>query len=218
MDFTNEFSVGVGVDHAWEVLTDLERIAPCMPGAELTGVTDDGYSGTVKIKVGPITSQYKGVATFEEQDPVNHTAVLRAKGRDIRGQGNADALITAKLEPDGPDGAATKVTVHTHLNITGKIAQMGRGLIADVSDKLLKQFVTSLEEELSREPAATAPASAAAEAVAPAAAAAAAPEPARREVEALDLMSLARGAVLKRAIPVVVVLVLVVVLLVWLLA
>jgi hypothetical protein len=146
MELSNEFTVGVPVAEAWQVVTDLERIAPCMPGAQLQEVEGDEYRGIVKIKVGPITAQYKGVASFLEQDPAAYRAVLRAEGRDTRGQGNASATITAVLVPEGDDN--TKITVDTDLTITGKVAQFGRGVLADVSTKLIGQFADSLNAEL----------------------------------------------------------------------
>jgi len=145
VELTNEFTVSVPVDQAWSVLTDLERIAPCMPGAELQEVEGDEFRGVVKVKVGPITAQYKGVASFQERDDANHKAVIRAEGRDTRGQGNASATITATLVPEG-DG--TKVSVVTDLTVTGKVAQFGRGVMADVSAKLMDQFVKALEADV----------------------------------------------------------------------
>ncbi len=145
MELTNDFTVPVPVEQAWEVLTDIERIAPCMPGAQLQEVEGEEYRGIVKVKVGPITAQYKGAATFVERDDVAHKAVLRAEGRDTRGQGNASATITATLEPAG---GGTKVRVHTDLTVTGKVAQFGRGVLADVSAKLLGQFVACLEQDV----------------------------------------------------------------------
>ena len=145
MELQNEFTVGVAVDKAWALLTDLEQIAPCMPGAKLEGIEGDNYLGLVKVKVGPITMSYKGTATFVERDDEKHCAILRAEGRDTRGQGNAAATIMAQLEPDGD---RTRVTVVTDLNITGKVAQFGRGALADVSTKLLGQFVERLEADL----------------------------------------------------------------------
>jgi len=142
MELTNEFTVGVPVERAWQVLTDVEGIAPCMPGAELQEVAGDEYRGIVKVKVGPITAQYKGAARFVELDERGRRAVLRAEGRDTRGQGNANATITATLVPDG-DG--TRVSVLTDLAVTGRVAQFGRGVLADVSAKLLGQFVSCLE-------------------------------------------------------------------------
>jgi carbon monoxide dehydrogenase subunit G len=142
MELTNDFRVAVPPSTAWSVLTDVERIAPCMPGAQLQEVEGDEYRGVVKVKVGPITAQYKGTASFVELDEDNHRAVLKAQGRDTRGQGNASATITATLVPDGE---GTHVTVQTDLTVTGKVAQFGRGVMADVSNKLLGQFVECLE-------------------------------------------------------------------------
>jgi uncharacterized protein len=145
MELTNEFRVGVPVERAWEVLTDVELIAPCMPGAQLQEIEGEEYRGVVKVKVGPITAQYKGVARFLEKDEAAHKVVLRAEGRETRGQGNANATITATMTPDG-DG--TEVAVVTDLTITGRVAQFGRGVLADVSSKLLGQFVDCLESKL----------------------------------------------------------------------
>jgi carbon monoxide dehydrogenase subunit G len=145
MELSNEFVVPVGVDEAWVLLTDVERIAPCMPGAELQEIDGDEYRGVVKVKVGPITAQYKGKATFVEKDDAVHKAVLRAEGRDTRGQGNANATITATLVSE--DGG-TRVKVVTDLAITGRAAQFGRGVMADVSTKLLGQFVSCLEKNV----------------------------------------------------------------------
>ena len=162
MELTNTFRVGLPVAEAWAVLTDVERIAPCLPGAQLQEVEGDEYRGVVKVKVGPITAQYKGKATFQNLDVDNHVAILRAEGRDTRGQGNANATITATLTPDG-DG--TTVEVVTDLAITGRVAQFGRGTLADVSTKLLNQFVECLESTVMAAPAGGAnPPSAAAEA------------------------------------------------------
>ena len=145
MELTNEFRVGVPVERAWEVLTDVELIAPCMPGAQLQEIEGEEYRGVVKVKVGPITAQYKGAARFLEKDEAAHRVVLRAEGRETRGQGNANATITATMDPDG-DG--TKVAVVTDLTVTGRVAQFGRGVLADVSSKLLGQFVDCLEGKL----------------------------------------------------------------------
>lgn len=154
MELTNDFRVALPVEQAWEVLTDLERIAPCMPGAQLQEIEGDEHRGVVKIKVGPITAQYKGQAVFLDRDAVNHVAVLRAEGRETRGQGNANATITAVLTADG-DGTA--VSIVTDLTVTGRVAQFGRGVLADVSAKLLDQFVDSLERMvLADQPAAAA--------------------------------------------------------------
>jgi uncharacterized protein len=142
MELTNEFEVAVPVAEAWSVLTDVERIAPCLPGAELKEVEGDEYRGLVKVKVGPITASYRGAAHFTELDEVAHRAVLQAEGRETRGQGNASATIVATLSASD---LGTKVQVATELSITGKVAQFGRGVLADVSAKLLDQFVQNLE-------------------------------------------------------------------------
>ena len=145
MDLANEFRVPLAVDEAWTVLTNIERIAPCMPGATLEGVEGDEYRGTVKVKVGPMSAQYRGTVRFLERDKAGYKAVLRAEGREARGQGKAAATITATITPDG-DGSAVNVT--TDLTISGKVAQFGRGVLADVSARLMGQFVDALQQDL----------------------------------------------------------------------
>lgn len=193
MELKNEFSVSVPVDEAWKVLTDLERVAPCMPGFELLEVDGEEYRGAVKVKVGPMVAQYKGVATFSERDEANHRAVIAAEGRDVRGQGNAKALITATVEPEG---SGSHVSMLTDLKITGKVAQFGRGVLADVSNKLLGQFVEALEADLASgaSVAATGEAQGSSTPVAP-----------KAETEAVDLLATAGSSVLKRVGPIVVV-------------
>lgn len=145
MELTNEFHVSVPIDVAWAVLTDLERVAPCMPGAELQEVEGDEYRGVVKVKVGPISAQYKGTARFVEKDDAQHRAVLLAEGRDTRGQGNASATVTASAVSD--DGGTT-VSIVTELSITGKVAQFGRSVMGDVSTKMLGEFADRLEADV----------------------------------------------------------------------
>jgi hypothetical protein len=145
MELKNEFHVSVPIDVAWAVLTDLERVAPCMPGAELQEVEGEEYRGIVKVKVGPITAQYKGIAKFAEKDDGQHRAVLLAEGRDTRGQGNASATVTAVAVAD-KDG--TTVSIVTELTITGKVAQFGRSVMADVSAKMLGEFADRLEADV----------------------------------------------------------------------
>ncbi len=142
MELSNEFEVPVPIDQAWAILTDIERIAPCLPGAQLQEVEGEHYRGIVKVKVGPITAQYKGQATMVEKDDAAHRALLQATGRDTRGAGNASANIEAQLTAAGE---STHVSVLTDLTVTGKVAQFGRGVLADVSAKLLDQFVVNLE-------------------------------------------------------------------------
>ena len=220
MELVNDFTVQTPIDEAWTVLTDVERIAPCLPGAQLLEVEGDVYRGVVKVKVGPITAQFKGEATFVDKDAGTHRAVLHATGRDTTGKGNADATITAQLESVGAE--STKVTVTTDLNITGKVAQFGRGALADVSTKLLHQFVDQLETTVLAEHKAPAAAPAAPAApkrakatttAAPAPAAAPAPVAAaeteapvvrkieHREAVPVDLVETAGGAVAKRLLP-----------------
>ncbi len=220
MELINTFEVSVPIDTAWKVLTDVERIAPCLPGAQLQEIEGDEYRGIVKVKVGPIQAQYKGKAVFIERDDVNFKAVLDGSGRDTRGQGNASAIITAQLQPAGE---GTQVTVTTDLTVTGKVAQFGRGVLADVSAKLLTQFVDNLEQTVLVDDAITAP-PAEAPATAPGETEAVAETPAEAtaeataqtvadeaptirkinqpEPEAINLLEQAGSPVLKRAVPV----------------
>lgn len=143
MEINNSFEVKAPIDVAWATLTDLARIAPCLPGATLTSIEGDVFKGHVTVKVGPIVAKFGGQAIFQERNDTAHRAVLKGEGRDSTGKGNASAIITAQLEV--VDADTTRCTVNTDLTITGKIAQFGRGALADVSDKLLKQFVVNLE-------------------------------------------------------------------------
>lgn len=221
MDLNHAFTVEVPVDDAWRILTDVERIAPCLPGAQLQEIEGDIYRGAVKVKVGPIQAQFKGQASFVEFDDVAHKVVLKGEGRDIGGKGNASALITAELT--ALTATSTSVTVNTDLSVTGKVAQFGRGAMADISDKLLAQFVVNLNEMIAASDTAPAAPTPVAETAAPAPADAPTPsatptsetpaEPAQPtvrkidgpEAEALDLLSISRGVIVKRALPVVVV-------------
>jgi carbon monoxide dehydrogenase subunit G len=200
MDLNHEFTVPVPVADAWRILTDVERIAPCLPGAELHEVEGDTYRGVVKVKVGPIQAQFKGQASFVERDDNAHKAVLKGEGRDTGGKGNASALITAQLTSES--AASTKVVVTTDLSITGKVAQFGRGAMADVSDKLLGQFVENLNQLIASQPASAPEA-------APAAAPAAETDGVRKiegpAAKPIDLLDAAGAPILKRAIPVIVV-------------
>ena len=205
MDLNHQFTVAVPVDDAWRILTDVERIAPCLPGAQLQEIEGETYRGVVKVKVGPIQAQFKGQASFIERDDAAHKVVLKGEGRDTTGKGNAAAVITAEMT--AVDASNTSVTVNTDLSVTGKVAQFGRGAMADISDKLLAQFVVNLNALIAEQPATAAPA-----------AKEAAPTDGVRTIESaevapLDLLSAAGSPILKRAIPVVVV---VVAVLVWL--
>jgi len=221
MELTNDFVIDRPVDETFRILNDLEFIAPCMPGARLTEIEGEEYRGTVKIKVGPITAQYKGKASFVEQDAVNHKAQLKAEGRDPR-QGNANAMVFATMEASGDD--ATKVTIHTDLKLSGKVASFGRGIIEDVSKNILGQFVENLRQKLEVEgtPAAEAtpetpvvsadaavdangadaPAATSAEATPPAAEAPKVRKIDAPEADAVDLLSVTGSPITKRLAPV----------------
>lgn len=221
MELSNEFEVGSPIEQVWLVMTDLERIAPCLPGAQLQEVEGDEYRGVVKVKVGPITAQYKGAASFVEKDDVGYRAVLRAEGRDTRGAGNAAAEITAEMTATA---TGTRVTVTTDLKVTGKVAQFGRGVMADVSKKLMGQFAENLSGLLEQdEPAEVAEVPEVSEAEV--AEVADVPEISEiseeqvrvidaPEAEAVDLLGAAGAPVLKRLLPVAVAVVLLVVLII----
>ena len=145
MQLENSFTVPVPIDEAWRVLLDIERIAPCMPGAALDSVTGDDFTGRVKVKLGPINLTYQGKASFIEKDADAHKAVIDGRGKDQRGNGTAAALITAQLKAEGD---TTRVDVLTDLNITGRPAQFGRGVMTDVGNKLLGQFADKLAAQL----------------------------------------------------------------------
>ena len=213
MDLNHQFEVPVPVEEAWKILTDVERIAPCLPGAELQEVEGDTYRGVVKVKVGPIQAQFKGQASFVERDDSAHKAVLKGEGRDTGGKGNASAVITAQLSALSPTN--TECKVHTDLSITGKVAQFGRGAMADISEKILAQFVVNLNELIATQPSSsTAPAEVAAPTTATVSA-----EGVRKiegpEAKPIDLLDAAGAPILKRALPVVVVVAAVVI---WLIA
>ena len=183
MKIANEFTVSAPIDKAWDVLTDLEQVIPLMPGAQMTGRDGDDVNGKVKVKVGPVTSEFAGKVRFVEQNRGEHRAVIDAKGKEARGTGNAAATVTAQLHDAGDH---TRVTVETDLKIVGKLAQFGGGMLQQVSEKLLGQFVESLEAKL----AATTPT-----------AAPAAPQPATQApppAEAIDLLDLAGGGMFKK--------------------
>ncbi|MEX0847536.1 MAG: SRPBCC domain-containing protein [Ilumatobacteraceae bacterium] len=146
----NEFVITRPIDEAWAVLTDVERIAPCMPGATLQEIEGEVYRGVVKVKLGAIATAFKGEAVFVERDDVNHRAVLHGEGRDTTGKGNADAMITASLQ--SINDTETKCVVETDLRVTGKVAQFGRGIMGDVSKKLMAQFATNLNTMLDTAP------------------------------------------------------------------
>jgi carbon monoxide dehydrogenase subunit G len=194
IQLTHSFTVPVTIDQAWELLLDIERVVPALPGASLDSFDGDAFVGTVRVKLGAIQLSYRGAGRFTERDPANHRVVMEATGRDARGGGTAAATITCALAEEGEQ---TRVEVATDLSVTGKPAQFGRGLMNDVGSKVFEQFAANLAAALQAEPV-------------PAAAASAAAVPANAHrplealdtpaapAEALDLMSLAGPAVAKR--------------------
>jgi uncharacterized protein len=223
MKIDNEFTVSVPVELAWQALTDLAEVSLCLPGARLTGVEGEVYSGEVRVKLGPVVSEYAGTARFAERDDTLHRAVIDAKGKDSRGAGNASAAITMQLDSEA-DGLRTRVSLDTDLKISGKIAQLGGGMIAEVSQKLLGQFAECLEAKLAApvqaemtgpegvtdSPEVEASSGLSEAAATPASAGSSASPRATEPPEPLDLMGLAAGSMLKRLVPVVLVVVAVV--------
>ncbi|HEV8023403.1 MAG TPA: SRPBCC family protein [Candidatus Nanopelagicales bacterium] len=203
MDLTNSFTVPADIDTAWDTLLDVEAIAPCMPGAKLTNVDGDEFTGTVKVKLGPVSLTYGGEAMFLEKDAENHVAIIEGTGKETRGSGTAKATVTTALIAESAE--VTRVDVTTNLTITGKAAQFGRGVMQDVAGRLVDQFAANLEGVIaSRMPAAEA---AGASADSSEASSPAAPTPAPTptpQAEALDLGAVAAGPVLKRVVPVVI--------------
>lgn len=211
MQLEHEFTVPVPVDRAWQVLLDVETVAPCMPGATLDTVDGDSFTGQVKVRVGPITVSYAGQASFLEKDAAVHRAVVEAKGRETRGSGTAAATVTASM---ADEGASTRVNVVTDLAITGKPAQFGRGVMNDVGNKLLGQFADCLADRLTAGRSAAAESAESAEGKVRSAPAGVTAESASAEgpnagesrptPEAIDLLDVAGSSVLKRVVPVVV--------------
>ncbi len=210
----NEFTVNRPIDEAWAILTDVERIAPCLPGAELQEIEGETYRGVVKVKLGAISSQFKGDAHFLSRDDEAHRATIKGAGRDTGGRGNAAAEITAQAESLSP--TSTRVVVTTDLHITGKVAQFGRGIMGDVSSKLMAQFANNLNEMLDEQiltddtaatDAAAVPNSATDATASDAATSDSSPAaPQVRKIngpatEPIDLMEVGGGSILKRAAP-----------------
>ncbi|GBE63562.1 carbon monoxide dehydrogenase subunit G [Mycobacterium sp. MFM001] len=184
MELNNEFRVAVPAAKAWEVLTDVERVAPCLPGATLLSVDGDEFTGAVKVKVGPITVSYKGTAAFLEKDATAQRVVLKADGKETRGSGNAAAVVTAQLKDLGN---ATDVVITTDLTISGKAAQFGRGVLADVATNLIGQFAKRLEADVLGSAETSTPASTSAE---------------QADADSVDLLKVVALPLAKRALPV----------------
>jgi uncharacterized protein len=211
IELDNSFTVPVPPEQAWDVLLDVERIAPCMPGASVTSVEGDEIAGQVKVKLGPLSLTYKGTAKFTEKDTASHTIAIEASGKETRGAGTASATVHASLKPaDAAD--QTQVSIHTSLNVTGRPAQFGRSLLPEVSGKLIDQFAANLAALIEgpsapAAPAEAAPATGTAAAAGGAATAAATATPAQpvaqpQQEDSLNLIKLVGGPVLKRIIPI----------------
>jgi len=230
MQLENSFTIDAPIEKAWEALNTPQTIAPCFPGATLTEYEADTFTGTVKVKLGPISLTYKGKGVYKERDDAAHRVVIDASGRDSRGNGTAEATVVGTMTADGPD--KTAVTMVTDMKITGRPAQFGRGVISDVADKIIGQFATCVASKLQGEEAADASSSSegsapvpaavsgsasaagaassngstsSATATAPAATAkpAASTAPMKSEIDAIDLLDTAGAPVIKRLAPVV---------------
>jgi uncharacterized protein len=221
IELDNSFTVPVPPEQAWDVLLDVERIAPCMPGASVTSVEGDEIAGQVKVKLGPLSLSYKGTAKFTEKDPASHTIAIVATGKETRGAGTASATVHASLKPDDAEGQTT-VSIHTSLNVTGRPAQFGRSLLPEVSGKLIDQFAANLRalidstsnsaqtsaEAAPAQDVAAGDAGSAATAEGTAAATQATAVPAQpvaqlQQEDSLNLIKLVGGPVLKRVLPIV---------------
>jgi carbon monoxide dehydrogenase subunit G len=148
MELDHSFTVPVPPSQAWDVLLDVQRIAPCMPGATVDTVEGDDVAGRLKVKVGPVSLTYKGTATFKDRDETDRSVLVEASGKEMRGAGTASATVRAALAPDNGSDAATLVTLHTTLNVTGRPAQFGRGVIAEVGSRLIDKFADNLAQQL----------------------------------------------------------------------
>jgi carbon monoxide dehydrogenase subunit G len=221
MQLENTFTIEAPIEKAWEALNTPEMIAPCFPGATLTEYEGDSFTGTVKVKLGPISLTYKGKGTYVSRDDAEHKVVIEASGRDSRGNGTANATVTGSMVADGPD--KTAVTMVTDMTITGRPAQFGRGVISDVADKIIGQFASCVAEKLTPQaelappvtPATTSAAgstngasggatttTATTPAATPVTPAAAPVAPMKSDIDAIDLLDHAGAPVLKRLAPV----------------
>ncbi|WP_216215981.1 SRPBCC family protein [Amycolatopsis aidingensis] len=193
MQLEHEFTVPAGIDEVWRAVLDPERVAPCMPGATLAEADGDTFRGTVKVKLGPVSLLYKGSGEFVEQDEQARKVVITASGKDARGAGTAKATVTVTLTGDG---GSTKGSVVTDLSVTGKPAQFGRGMIAEVGGKILDDFASCLGEKLGAASAQPEPETPAAEETTPPAA------EERSDADVIDLFDYAGKSVAKRIVPV----------------
>lgn len=197
MDLQNSFVVPADIDTAWKTLLDVEAIAPCMPGATLESVDGDNFTGSVKVKLGPVNMTYGGKARFVEKDEANHRAVIEGTGKETRGSGTASALVTCQLVAETHD--RTRVEVNTDLTVTGKPAQFGRGVMQDVAGRIIDQFSANLESVIAAR-------GARAEAEASGAPQPPAATPMPQASDSIDLLGTAGAPVLKRVLPAVAIL------------
>jgi len=212
IELDNSFTVPVPPEQAWDVLLDVERIAPCMPGASVTSVEGDQIEGQVKVKLGPLSLTYKGTAKFTDKDEANRTIAIEATGKETRGAGTASANVQATLTP--AEAGSTLVAIHTSLNVTGRPAQFGRSLLPEVSGKLIAQFASNLEaliasdnappasEETASPEADGAVADSSGEATSAPTAAKPATAPVMKQEESLNAFKFVVVPILKRVIPV----------------
>ena len=210
MELENTFIVPADIDTAWRTLLDVESITPCMPGATLESFTGDEFVANVKVKLGPVTQNFKGEGVFLSKDEATHTAVIKASGKEIKGGGTAAANITARLVPEGP--STTRAVIVTDLTITGKIAQFGKGVIVDVSKKLIDQFAANLQQVITAQGATSAAASA--EPGSTTTELAQAPAPVQA-ADSIDLLGTAGTPVLKRLVPALIVIAIGVIVIWW---
>ena len=211
MQLENKFTIAAPIGEAWAAMNNPETVAPCFPGATLTEYTGDSFTGTVKVKLGPISLTYKGKGTYVDRDEAAHKVVIDASGRDSRGNGTAKAQVTGTMKEAGPD--KTEVTMVTDMTITGRPAQFGRGVISDVADKIIGQFASCLADKLTDKPEPAPEVSSATDApVAGEAVDAGTPglptpqtpkAPQKSSVEAIDLLDTAGAPIVKRLVPVV---------------
>jgi len=217
MEMDHSFTVPVPPGHAWDVLLDVERIAPCMPGATVDDFDGEVVNGRIKVKVGPVSLTYRGTAKFTERDPDAKVILLEASGKETRGAGTASATVRAWLEPES-SGAATKVSMHTTMNVTGRPAQFGRGVMVEVGGKLVEKFAENLAQLITGDGAAgedtggdagqpvttveDGPGSTQPSATIPVTHTTAAPPAQQDEDDSINLVRLVGPAILKRVVPV----------------
>ena len=215
MDLQNSFVVPSDIDTAWKQLQDVEGLATCMPGATLTSHDGDDFTGSVKVKLGPVSMVFAGQARFVSKDEATHTVVIEGAGKETKGTGTAKGLVTAVLVQEAPD--RTRVDVNTEITITGKAAQFGRGVMQDVAGRIIDQFSANLAAMMTAGGAEATAAASASEGGEPGTTTTAPPKPAvlPHHEDSIDLLGTAGAPVLQRAIPVAIGLVVVIGVIIW---